>query len=151
MDIASEAKRRAEAMERITVSANVIGDELGLTDLAAALETVSHRIPQYKQLFQLEAVADLLEAVQRKVAPNATLDIDASPVAISLAEENEIDLATVADTGARTQAIADAEANSTPAALELAQQHNIDLTLVTGTGTGGKITVGDVKAAMEQP
>ena len=127
MDIASEAKRRAEAIDRITVSANAIGDKLELSDLSASVAGATHRVPQYKQLFQLEAVADLLEAVQRKIAPDTTPEIDATPVATELAE-----------------------ANSTPAAVKLAHEKGVDLRTITGTGAGGKITVNDVKAAMEQ-
>ena len=36
------------------------------------------------------------------------------------------------------------------AALALAQEHNIDLATITGTGLNGRITKGDVMAAIEK-
>jgi len=171
MDIASEAIRRSKAIDRIAMSAEALGSELGLEQLATAVTSATHRTPAYKQLFQLEAVADLLEAVAREVAPDFMPTINATPTALELATEQGVDLAKVEGTGvdgrilksdvleavdvqaadreeaARLEAIAEAEANTTAAALKYAHENGVDLTTITGTGTGGRITLEDVKGA----
>lgn len=173
MDVASEAKRRAEALDRIVKSAEAIGSELELSDLATNVATTHHRVPAYKQLFQLEAVAELLEVVAREIAPDYMPSLNVTPTALELAEQQGVDLTKVEGTGTdgrilksdvlaavdtqseekaafeRQQAIEQAEANSTPAALKYANENGVDLTLVEGTGANGKITLDDVKLAQE--
>jgi pyruvate/2-oxoglutarate dehydrogenase complex dihydrolipoamide acyltransferase (E2) component len=41
------------------------------------------------------------------------------------------------------------EANATKSAIELADKHGLELWSVNGTGNGGRITLGDVKALVE--
>lgn len=169
MDIASEAMRRSKALSRIVVSTEAIGSELGLDNLASTLTTVHHAVPAYKQLFQLEAVADLLEVVAREVAPDYMPSLNVSPTALELAEQEGVDLTKVEGTGSegrilksdvlqavdvqalereaqeQAEALAKAEANATPAALKYAREHGIDLVMVEGTGVEGRITLDDVK------
>lgn len=171
MDIASEAKRRSVALDRIVMSAEAIGSELGLDNLTTTLTTTHHRVPQYKQLFQLEAVADLLEVVAREVAPDYMPNIDATPSALERAEQEGVDLTQVEGTGAdgrilvsdvvaavelneQERELAEVMAarqrafeNTTDAALKYALERNIDLTKIQGTGANGKIVLDDVKAA----
>ena len=174
MDIASEAIRRSNALDRIVKSAEAIGSELGLNDLASTLVSTHHRVPQYKQLFQLEAVAELLEVVAREIAPDYMPTIDATPTALELAEREGIDLTTVEGKGVdgrilksdvlqaideqavlaeekerEAQALLEADEqaanNATPAAIELAKEKSIHLSQVIGTGANGQIIVGDVR------
>lgn len=171
MDIGVLASRRMTATERVTKSANALGQEFGLGDLGDKVNVTGIKDLAVVQLYQLEAVADLLEAIGYAVAPNAFPALDVSPSAMELVKEHEVDLTKVEGTGAegrilksdvleaidvqaaereeaeRLQKIADAEANSTPAAIKYANEFGVDLTLITGTGANGKITLDDVKLA----
>jgi pyruvate/2-oxoglutarate dehydrogenase complex dihydrolipoamide acyltransferase (E2) component len=48
-----------------------------------------------------------------------------------------------------TAVIENSEANATKSAIELADEHGLQLWSVTGTGKGGRITLSDVRALVE--
>ncbi|WP_415718321.1 dihydrolipoamide acetyltransferase family protein [Maridesulfovibrio sp.] len=113
-----------------------------------------------------QTVADKPEESGASQTPAGSEEfVKAMPAARKLAEDLQINLATVTGTGRNgsitmkdVQAAADApfkNINASPKAIEFARKKGVDLSQVTGTGDGGKITKADILKAMnpavEQP
>ncbi len=109
---------------------------------------------------EVAPVAAVEEVVAAPVAVSADGFIAASPLARSLAKENNIDLATVLPTGkwgevkerdvlAAMEAAAASVQKVTPLAMAMAKDLGVDLSKITGTGCHGKITKEDVLAATQ--
>lgn len=65
MHIRIIAERRGQALLRLQTSAEAVGERLGFTEPVAALRAASFpRDPQVEMVRRLEALADLLQAIE---------------------------------------------------------------------------------------
>jgi pyruvate/2-oxoglutarate dehydrogenase complex dihydrolipoamide acyltransferase (E2) component len=115
--------RRTEAVERASAHAeSIAGENEKVAEKIEELRAVRGRDALHEETYRLEALADLLEAVDEATAGDA-----AKPQ--------------------RTGGV-----NATPAAMEKADELGVDISSVQGTGKNGKVTTGDVEAcASEAP
>jgi hypothetical protein len=80
MDISILAARNANAQARLIAAAERIGGALGLADQVEALKAARSREPEVDPMVKREAIADLLEAIARQVAPAIEITADQPPV-----------------------------------------------------------------------
>lgn len=73
MDTRIIAERNAQAQQRLLTAAETIAGRLGLLEPLAAAQAARHRDPQLALLFQREALAGLLEAVQAALIEPASV------------------------------------------------------------------------------
>jgi len=71
MDLGSLAKREANARERVLEASQKLASKLHIDAALLELLNRTNRDPRVKGLFQLEAIADILEAVNDAVLPPA--------------------------------------------------------------------------------
>lgn len=75
-----KAQRIAQAQERISASASNLATDLGINAAARVGGIPSTRDPELNQLYQLEAMADLLEEVATTVIGGTVLETDGAIV-----------------------------------------------------------------------
>ena len=71
MDLGSLARREANARDRVLEASQKLASKLQIDAALLELLNRNNRDPRVKGLFQLEAIADILEAVNDAVLPPA--------------------------------------------------------------------------------
>lgn len=134
MDPSVKATRTAIAQNRVTVAASAVAERYGLTDQLTAVQTASAVRADVRPLYQMEAVADLLDAI---VASEGVEAEDASP---------ESELLVLESVNARTARLLTESGYTNVVALREASDD--DLVAISGIGAA---TVRAIRAEIGQP
>jgi len=147
-------------VELESIASGVLLEQLVAAGIEAPVGSVIARIGQAAEMQSTAPVPATPESAPTQAAPSEKV-LDISPIARRLADENKIDLATIAGSGPRGRIMReDVEARiakvpttsgangvrALPKVRKAASEAGVDLAQVPGTGTHGNVTLADLTA-----